>query len=218
MSFYLPPKKNIIRTSNGDPVLFYYWPFPLAPLFRHRVDYILQLMGDEKFTTLLDVGYGSGLLFPELARRTMGMLYGADIHGKLDAVYHMLEKEGIRNRIKLYQSSVTNLPFEDNMFDCTVGISVLEHVEDVNTAVKELKRVTKLNGKIYLGFPVENILLKLLFIAILLPNYHKYHPSNHTKILDVLKKELVIDKIVTYPFSFPVKHAWYIGTLCHKES
>jgi ubiquinone/menaquinone biosynthesis C-methylase UbiE len=217
-SFYLPPKKHLIRTSDDDPMLFYYWPFPLAPLIRDRVTHIFKIMGEDSFDRLLDIGYGCGLLFPELAKRTREHIDGIDVHDKVEKVYKFLDTEGLRSKVTLTQGSVTKMDYPDNYFDGIIGISVLEHVKDVDNAVGEIKRVLKPGGRVYLGFPVENILIKLLFVAILLPQYHKYHPSSHTKILDCLKKHnMVIDKMVTYPFGLPIKFAWYIGIQCHKS-
>lgn len=53
-----------------------------------------------------------------------------------------------------YVVDMTNMPFEDEKFDYIIANHVLEHIEDEKTAISELKRCIKKNGKIILSFPV----------------------------------------------------------------
>ena len=51
-----------------------------------------------------------------------------------------------------------NIPFEDNYFDIVVTEDVLEHVFDINKALKEINRVLKMGGKHIFTVPLhENI-------------------------------------------------------------
>ena len=45
------------------------------------------------------------------------------------------------------------LPFDDNSFDFVSCYTVLEHVNDVEKSIKEMIRVTKHNGKIFIETP-----------------------------------------------------------------
>ncbi len=59
---------------------------------------------------------------------------------------------------------IEKLPFNDNMFDVVICDSVLEHVLDIGLAVKELYRVLKVGGKMYVQVPYkENIYKYPLF-------------------------------------------------------
>lgn len=53
-----------------------------------------------------------------------------------------------------YIVDMTSMPFEDNKFDFIIANHVLEHIKDEKSAVSELKRCIKRNGKIILSFPV----------------------------------------------------------------
>lgn len=46
-----------------------------------------------------------------------------------------------------------NIDFEDNFFDFVYCYTVIEHVEDVDKSIKEMIRVTKSNGLIFLHAP-----------------------------------------------------------------
>ena len=75
---------------------------------------------------------------------------------------HLIEKNGsceyytadINPRIAKYKVDITNIQFEDNMFDYVIVNHVLEHIPDEGKAISELKRVLKDEGKIILSFPV----------------------------------------------------------------
>lgn len=45
------------------------------------------------------------------------------------------------------------LPFEDEFFDCVVSFQVFEHISNIEEVIKELYRVVKVDGKVYLEFP-----------------------------------------------------------------
>lgn len=53
-----------------------------------------------------------------------------------------------------YVVDMTDMPFDDNKFDYIIANHVLEHIEDEESAISELKRCIKKYGKIILSFPV----------------------------------------------------------------
>jgi SAM-dependent methyltransferase len=55
--------------------------------------------------------------------------------------------------LNIINGSITELFFENNTFDLVCAFDVIEHVEDDQLAVKELKRVTKLNGLVLITVP-----------------------------------------------------------------
>ncbi len=63
------------------------------------------------------------------------------------------ENENLKFKIE----DATNLTFENNTFDLVYSISVIEHIyKNYLIAVKEMIRVTRHGGIIYLTFPVSN--------------------------------------------------------------
>lgn len=54
-----------------------------------------------------------------------------------------------------YQVDMTNIPFEDMLFDYCIAVHVLEHIVDDAKALAELYRVLKPGGIAFLSVPVQ---------------------------------------------------------------
>ena len=55
--------------------------------------------------------------------------------------------------MEVINASVTNLPFEHNLFDMVCAFDVIEHVDDDQKAVNEMIRVCKENGTVFITVP-----------------------------------------------------------------
>lgn len=89
--------------------------------------------------SLLDAGCGNGYLLNRLKDQA-DFVVGAD----LSKVGLDLTKISIGDSIDgLAQAFLENLPFKDKAFEVVVSSHVLEHVKNIDTAIKELKRVTE---------------------------------------------------------------------------
>ena len=53
-------------------------------------------------------------------------------------------------------SKVENLPFENDHFDIVFTLSTLEHVPELNSAIKEIRRVLKPGGSAIVSSPTES--------------------------------------------------------------
>ena len=86
--------------------------------------------------TVLDVGCGNGYLLTTLSRnKKFERLVGVDVSKP--------RIESIDNAsVKFEVASTTNLPFEDSEFDLVSSIEVLEHIRDIESAVREMARVS----------------------------------------------------------------------------
>ena len=58
-----------------------------------------------------------------------------------------------RTGLKIINGSITELPFEDKSFDLVCAFDVIEHVEDDQLAVSEMKRVAKNEGVLLITVP-----------------------------------------------------------------
>jgi len=83
-----------------------------------------------------------------------GKVYAVDIN---DTALLYAKKKGIKN---LYKASVENLPFKNDFFDMVVCSDVLYHkkVTDDEKALKELHRVLKPDGLLFLRLPAFEFL------------------------------------------------------------
>lgn len=202
----LPLKNNIYATDNDDPLKYHYWPL-VGYVYKKRLRNTLSLLG-RGHNRLLEIGYGSGILFPELSRRAWEV-YGLEVHGKEDLVKKMLDKEGVDNVI-LKPGSILNMPFEDNFFDVVVSVSTLEHIKELDGTMLEIKRILKPDGDVILSFPARNAITDSFF-RLVGYNPRHLHPSSHKDIIDAAKKYFKVVQIL--PFSFFGK-ALYFSIKC----
>jgi SAM-dependent methyltransferase len=122
----LPPKGIFVPNNAVDPMPFYYRPI-IGKLFVARLNTGLRLL-DGRFTRLLEVGYGSGLLIPVLAAIT-DQLYGVDLEETPPTLPDNLARLGIHPE-KLVRADIQQLPFPDGHFDGAVAFSILEHLKE----------------------------------------------------------------------------------------
>jgi ubiquinone/menaquinone biosynthesis C-methylase UbiE len=168
------------------------------------------MLGNGPFGKLLEIGYGSGILLPELSQRCRDLV-GVDIHKHLDRVYAMLKAEGVRASLRC--GDVRRLPFSDAEFDAVVCVSVLEHVADLDAAVGEISRVLRPSGLAVVGFPVRNPITDAFYRSV----GHdpvRIHPSSHRDILAAIHGKLRIDQSVTFPSFLPMDLSLYVVSRC----
>ena len=91
---------------------------------------------------VLDAGCGEGFVADYLARRNPDLhITGVDLSP--EAIAYAQEHFG--NRAKFRTGSIYKLPFSDNSFDTVVCSEVLEHLDDTDQAIRQLKRVARNN-------------------------------------------------------------------------
>lgn len=92
----------------------------------------------------LEVGCGTGLILERVADFT-SYATGVDISAG------MLTKARER-RLPVAQGLATAIPFRDESFDCTYSFKVLPHVADIQGAMAEMARVTRIGGVVLAEF------------------------------------------------------------------
>jgi SAM-dependent methyltransferase len=98
---------------------------------------------------VLDAGCGSGRMLDELAR--FGRPFGVDIDAG------SVERARTRGH-QAVRASVSELPFEDEMFSITTCLDVVEHLDDDRGALRELLRVTEPGGALVVTVPAYQAL------------------------------------------------------------
>ncbi len=210
VKLFLPEKSVLVDTSHEgeeDPVNHYYKPL-ISYVYKKRLKLCLRLINRKKFEKILDIGYGSGIFFPTL-QKICKKLYGLDEHEFTDKVSESMRKIGIESN--LVSADLMNIPFEDNFFDAVISISTYEHIKDLESAMKELYRVLKKEGHIYIGVPVKNNLTNAFFnlVGKHLPT-DEMHPSSHKDVIEALKKKFKIKNIITFPKFLPLNYSFYV--------
>lgn len=118
---------------------------------------------------------GSGISFIPyiLARHTAWTCYG----GELNAEY-IQRHPWVRQRVVLARLDGTAMPYPDATFDIVICNHVIEHVPDWEKLARELHRVVRPSGVVYLATP--NIYRPNLPLSMLLKN--KKNVSRQTRI------------------------------------
>jgi SAM-dependent methyltransferase len=95
--------------------------------------------------SVLEIGYGSGIFFYELARRSR-QLIGIDVHTHAAQIREDLVSDGLTPG--LAQASGMALPFRDASFDAVVIVSALEFMSEPIACLKESLRVLRPGGRL----------------------------------------------------------------------
>jgi len=115
-----------------------------------KVISFLEQAGVKMGGRLLDAGCGGGgmpLSFAEEAREVVAI----DLAPRFDDAGHKLAAErGVRN-LHFARADGQALPFKDASFDMVLSHAVIEHVADAQLYLKELARVLKPGGFMYLS-------------------------------------------------------------------
>lgn len=211
------PNRNV-HPVVGDNLTRYYH----SPLIRHfflwRLTMALDFLNGRHFDSLLEIGFGSGVLLPELSKRS-DRLFGIDIHDSIAKVKEMSRCENIN--AMLTRGDILQLPYKDESFDCVISVATLEHIKDLTLAIFEIKRILKKNGVAVLGFPVANKASDLLLVLTgSLRAYKKklkeIHPSNHSDILSEVKEQFGNIEIKRFPNFLPLDYSLYCSCMGRK--
>jgi SAM-dependent methyltransferase len=155
---HLLPRDALVKTNELDQGDWNFRPV-LGWVQRLRLRCVASVLAaSPRASRLLEVGYGSGVFMPELARHADNR-FGADVHRNGAAVTATLAVHG--SPARLATASAGALPYRDRSFDTVVTVSTLEFVPDVPAAVAELVRVTRHGGRLVIVTPGQSALLDL---------------------------------------------------------
>jgi len=112
-------------------------------------DWILAKIRFFKGCRVLEVGCGTGNLWEHAAElvETFSELVLSDIsEGMLESARKSYEG---RQNIKIQRMDVLELPFEDNSFDIVIANSMLYHVNALDAALENVRRVLREGGALH---------------------------------------------------------------------
>ncbi len=100
----------------------------------------------------LDAGCGGGRFLVALARLGAKHVCGLDISEEaLAAARNRVDSRGLGDRVETRAGSVLEIPYPDATFDYVVSSGVIHHTHDPAQAFRELVRVLKPGGKLFLS-------------------------------------------------------------------
>lgn len=118
----------------------------VAPFrFRLAAKEVAEVLDIRKKDKVLEIGSGLGLLGKEIKEISGNetSYFGIDL-------YYSSSKSAQEKGLISTQADTLRLPFSNNSFDRIISTDVLEHIEDAETTVDEIKRVLKPEGKAFL--------------------------------------------------------------------
>jgi ubiquinone/menaquinone biosynthesis C-methylase UbiE len=145
---------------------------------------------------LLEVGYGSGVFMPELARFS-NELYGIDIHEMTEPVKASLT--GFNINARLFSGSVEAMPFDEEFFDCVVAVSALEFVSDTDAACREIKRVLKTSGALVVVTPGHSPLVDFGLKILTGKSARQDYDDRREKLMPTLLRHFRVERQLTSP-------------------
>lgn len=187
-----------------DPVAYYYIPV-FRTFFIKRLTLCLDLLPPGRIPRLLDVGCGTGIILPELVRRTGAEIWAMDTLLQERSLKGMMKSEGISAH--LAAADLLHLPYASDFFDAVLLISVLEHVQALKDACREIFRVLKPGGVVVAGFPTKNAITDRL-----LGESTGFHLSSHDRILAALDEAFSGITVTHFPGIVPLH--WSLYTAC----
>jgi len=127
---------------------FFYLPFLLSN------KEIVKIVNPLKETSVLDIGCGWGILLKELSLINRKLrLYGIDISPKMVSVAKL--KFSSTEKVEIQVGSADKLPYKNNSFEYVTCILSFHHHPDSLNSLREMFRVLKPNGRLFLLDPFK---------------------------------------------------------------
>lgn len=191
----LLPKSEIIKSCDVDqPGMNFHPLFGLIVRLRFRL--LLSLLPPNHVHRVLEIGYGSGLFFPELARRGAS-LHGIDVHDNAGQVTRVLRRNGV-NAV-LLNGSATALPYRSGSFDLIVAVSCLEYMEPFEAVAAEIKRVLRPDGCLVCVTPGNSPMIDFAHDLITGRKAREHYRDRRDLLIPILKKTFVVQQELAVP-------------------
>jgi SAM-dependent methyltransferase len=191
----LLPEQVLLTTSAVDHADWNYRPI-LGRIQRLRFDLIRSMLRGSHAARLLEIGYGSGVFLPELAKYA-DELYGVDPHPFADDVTKILSQHEVR--AKLVTGTATEMPYENGFFQTVVAVSALEFIDDLEGTCREVKRILAPGGIFAVVTPAHSPLVDLGVRVITGASPRDDFKNRRQGILPCLYREFVVDRRADFP-------------------
>ena len=128
---------------------------PLDVTNRFVLDFARRFAQNRPGARVLDFGCGAGKVV--LAGREAGLdMFGADVYYGGSTTKAEAEAAGLLGT-HIQEIREGRLPFPDGFFDLVTNNQVMEHVDDLDGALREIHRVLKPDGQVLSVFPSGDV-------------------------------------------------------------
>lgn len=111
----------------------------------HLVTDTITLSPNDK---ILDIGCGTGTILKRLSDKCSIDGFGIDIEDEM-----IQQAKQKCSQMQIFKCDCTNTPFEDDTFDSVIACMAFHHFHDQTAFAKEVSRILKIGGKLYLADP-----------------------------------------------------------------
>jgi ubiquinone/menaquinone biosynthesis C-methylase UbiE len=149
----------------------------LSRILRADQSKVISLLNIHPNVHFLDIGCGTGWAVGQVAKLIdeKGLFYGVDLSPK------MIEKAKSnfsgKHNFRFLQANSESIPLEDNLFDIIICTNSFHHYLRPDKALKEMHRLLKSGGKLYLLDPVADLWIVKFFDV-----FKKVAEPEHVKV------------------------------------
>lgn len=191
----LLPPDALVKTGDVDHADWNYKPL-LGMISRARFHLIKQLLGERRGERLLEIGYGSGVFLPELAKYA-AEIYGVDVHNEQAKVTNRLAEFDVR--AELASGGAEKMIWKDDFFDFVIAVSALEFVADLDAVCIEINRILKRTGSFMVVTPGQSPILDFGLKILTGKSAKDDFADRREQILPTLYKYFDVRKEITFP-------------------
>lgn len=195
MDLRLLPQDHLLKTGEVDHADWNYRGL-LGFVSRRRFRLVVGLLPERRVEKLLELGYGSGVFLPELARHARHV-YGADVHEHAMDVTRVLERGG--TNATLVQASAEKLPFASETFDVVVAVSTFEFISDAAAATEEIARVLRPDGCAIVVTPGTSPVLDLALRVATGKSAKRDFGDRRSAVVSTLTTRMKLDRMTAFP-------------------
>ncbi len=147
---------------------------------------VISLLDIKADMSFLDIGCGTGWAVGQVAKAVeyKGIFYGIDMSSGM--IGKAKEKFKSYENIHFIETSSESIPLDDNLFDNIICTNSFHHYLHPEKAMKEIARLLKTGGKIYILDPAADIwFIKIIdkLIKIFEPQHVKIYSTEEFKNL-----------------------------------
>jgi SAM-dependent methyltransferase len=207
----LPPRGSLVPSSNSDPIDYYYKPI-IGRVYVQRINTVLGLLSPGPHGTILELGYGSGILIPSLVTHADRYI-GVDIAPPSRSLHSWLDRLEIdRGKVQLLHGDISTVVTP--AVDLVVAISIFEHVHDLDGILSTVRMRLKPGGLLLVGMPrVDRIMTFLIEHGLRYKGIDDHHVSTFGMFLDVAKRYFRVLRTARVPAWLPHFAAVYHAVL-----
>ena len=112
---------------------------------------LVKWLNQDQPKNVLDVATGTGDLAITIQKGTHAHVVGLDLSQQmLNVGIEKVKQHNLQDKIEMIKGDAENLAFEDNKFDAVTVAFGVRNFENLEKGLKELKRVVKEDGSVYI--------------------------------------------------------------------